>query len=144
MKTRSIKKSELNAKWFLLDASNIRLGKLATKVASLLIGKEDVNNVEYHEPQNHVVIINSQNVDIHPRKVIGKKYQWHSGFPGGFKEVEYGVMQAKKPNYIIKHAVSGMLPKNRTRDLMLSNLHIYSGAEHKHQAQNPVEITEIK
>jgi large subunit ribosomal protein L13 len=143
MNTRSIKKSELEAKWYLLDASGVRLGKLATKVAALLIGKDDVNTTDYHEPQNHVVVVNIKSVDVHPKKLIGKKYNWHSGFPGGLKEVEYQTMMERKPEYIISHAVSGMLPKNKKRDLMLSNLHIYQGAEHKHAAQQPVEIKEI-
>jgi large subunit ribosomal protein L13 len=143
MKTRSIKKSELEANWYLIDATGIRLGKLSTKVASLLIGKSDVDTVDYHQPQNHVVVVNAELVDIHPKKLIGKKYNWHSGFPGGIKEVEYQTMQKRKPEYIVRHSVSGMLPKNKKRDLMLSNLHIYKGAEHMHSAQQPVEIKEV-
>ncbi len=141
MKTRSIKKSELKEKWYLLDAKGKRLGKLATEIASLLIGKDDVKTVSYLTPQNKVVVVNSKDVDIHPRKILSKMYYRHSMSPGGFKQMNYERMHSEKPNRVIELAVKGMLPKNNalTHNIM-KKLKVYKGSEHPHAAQQPVKL----
>lgn len=140
MKTRSIKINELTEKWYLIDAKGVRLGKLASKAARLLIGKDDVNKVDYLTPKNKVVIINSKLIDIHPRKVVNKMYYRHSGFIGGMKEFEYGTLQAQKPNHIIELAIKGMLPKTKQRDKIFQNLFVYEEADHKQEAQQPKKV----
>jgi large subunit ribosomal protein L13 len=140
MNTRSIKKDEITEKWYVIDAKGLRLGKIAAKVATLLMGKNEVKTVSYLTPQNKIIILNSKLVDIHPRKVVNKMYYRHSGFIGGLKEFEYGTLQAQKPNYIIEEAIKGMLPKTKQRAKMFQNLFVYEGDEHKHEAQKPEKI----
>lgn len=140
MKTRSIKQNEINEAWYILDAKGVRLGKLATKAAKLLIAKEDVISVDYLTPKNKVIVINSKFVDIHPRKVVNKMYYRHSGFIGGLKSFEYGTLKSEKPNRIVEIAIKGMLPKTKQGDKILKNLFVYEAEEHKHEAQKPLQV----
>ena len=143
MKTRTIKPNEIEEKWFVVDAEGKRLGKVATTVASLLIDKENPAKVAYHESKVHVVVLNSKTVDIHPRKVIGKKYYRHTGFPGGLKTWEYGRLHSQRPNKVLELAIKGMLPKTRHQDKLMANLFVYEGSEHKQEAQKP-KLIEVK
>lgn len=143
MKTRSVKPNEVVEKWFLVDATGVRLGRLATKIASLLNGKDDVERVDYHQHKNKVIVINSKAVDIHPRKREQKIYYRHSGYVGGLAEISYKRMSEKHPNRIIELAVKGMLPKTRQQSVLFNNMFVYEEAEHKHDAQKPIQV-EVK
>ncbi len=141
MKTRSIKIKEVTEKWYIVDAKGVRLGKLASFVAGLLIGKDLVIQVGYLVPQNKVIVTNSKLVDIHPRKALRKVYTRYSGYPGGLKEIPYARMQKDQPNTIIEKAVSGMLPKTTMRKKIMNNLFVYEGDTHKQEAQKPITVT---
>jgi large subunit ribosomal protein L13 len=140
-KTRSIKFDELDKKWLLIDATDVRLGQLATKCASLLIGKHKVTNADYLDAGDNVIIINAGKVELHPRKVTKKKYYTHSNYPGGLKMRTYAEVLEKDPKYIIKEAVWGMLPKNHMGKKLLGNMFIFAGAEHNMEAQQPTQIS---
>jgi large subunit ribosomal protein L13 len=142
-KTRSIKFNEVDKKWILIDATDVRLGKLATKCASLLIGKHKVTNVDYLDAGDNVIIINAGKVELHPRKVGMKKYYTHSNYPGGLKVRTFAELKEKNPQYIIKEAVWGMLPKNHMGKKLLKNIFIFAGAEHNMEAQQPTQINLI-
>jgi len=141
--TRSIKKAETNRKWFLIDAKGVRLGKLATKCASLLIGKQKVDRVNYLNNGDNVIVINAAKVDVFTKKLTQKKYYRHSGYVGSLKSTPLREMMEKKPNMVIQKAVKGMLPQTKMGDLIMKNLFIYTGDAHKHEAQQPVKI-EVK
>jgi large subunit ribosomal protein L13 len=138
--TRSIKQEELPTKWVLVDANEVRIGKLATKVVSLLIGKQNVKNVDYLASGVNVVLINASKISFYPSKLISKVYPRHSGYPGGYRELKFKDLIVSRPEYILQQAVWGMLPKNRMGRKMLKNLHIFNGAEHKFAAQSPVKV----
>ena len=138
--TRSIKKAEVKQKWVLVDAADVRIGKLATKVTSLLMGKQNVNNADYQITGDKVVIINALKIAYHQSKLISKLYPVHSGYPGGFKQLKFKELLVSNPEYIIRQAVWGMLTKNKKGRKLLTNLYVFNGTDHKFSAQNPVKI----
>ena len=129
-KTRSISEKEIVKKWLIVDASNVRLGKLATKCASLLLGKHKVTKVDYLDAGDNVIVINAGNIEMHPRKETKKLYYSHSGYPSGLKVKTFLELKEKNPSYIIREAVWGMLPNNKLRHRMITRLFVYSDAEH--------------
>lgn len=143
MKTHVTKKSEIEQKWYTIDATDIRLGKLGSEVASLLIGKGKVNYVHNLNNGDHVIVLNAPKVSVSANKKETKKYYRHSGYVGNLKEEVLGDLLKRKPEDVIKKAVWGMLPKTKLGRQMLKNLHVYRGAEHEHEAQKP-EVYEIK
>lgn len=143
MKTRSIKKDEIQEKWYLIDLKNVRLGKAAQAIAKLLIGKADVNRVDYLAPKNKVVVINSDEVDYFFSREWRKKYYSHSGYPGALNTVTLGDLMKKDSTQVIKKAVNGMLPKTRIGREVLRNMSVYTGAEYTETAQKP-ELIEVK
>lgn len=138
--TRSIKQNEIVESWYLIDAKGKRLGRVAQKAAALLIGKNKVNNVDYLNPSNKVIIINAADLDIFPSRLDKKKYARHSGYPGGFREVSLREMMDTKPEEVVEKAVWGMVPKNKMGRAMMTSLRIYKDSNYKEQAQKPVEI----
>ena len=140
IKTRSIKKEEIIKKWLLIDATDVRLGQLATKCASLLMGKHKVTKVDYLDSGDNVVVINAGKIELHRRKETKKVYYTHSNFPDGLKVKPYLEVRANNPAYIIKQAVWGMLPKNRMGKKILENLYVFPGVEHDKQAQQPTKV----
>jgi large subunit ribosomal protein L13 len=138
--TRSIKAKEIQKNWIVIDATNVRLGKLATKVASLLMGKHKVTHVEYLDGGENVIVINATKISINQTSIDKKVYYWHSGYPGGLKSKSIVDLLEKKPEYVMKEAVWGMLPKNRMGRKMLSHMHVFAGAEHGMQAQTPTPV----
>lgn len=139
--TRSIKESEIINNWVVIDANNVRLGKLATTVASLLMGKKKVTKTDNLESGDNVIILNAGKVSINQTAADKKQYYWHSGFPGGIKSKSIVELLATRPQYVIREAVWGMLPKNRMGRKMLKHMHVFSTPEHNMQAQNPTPIT---
>src|SRR5688572_24344081 len=111
--TRSISQNEINEEWFLVDAAGLRIGDLASKVAELLLGKTDPKVRANLDPRKKVVVVNSEKLDVTPKKTFMKFYKRYSGYPGGLKVEDLGTLQARKPAAVIEHAVKGMLPKNK-------------------------------
>lgn len=127
-------------KWYIIDLKDKVLGKAATEIANLLRGKNKPGFSPNTICGDYVVAINAQEVKLTGKKLSDKEYVTHSGFPGGIKKTPAGKMLQEKPEELIRQAVFGMLPKNRLRKKMMLKLKIFSGAEHTHDAQQPVSI----
>jgi large subunit ribosomal protein L13 len=140
MKTHVTKPSDIERKWYLIDANDQVLGRLSTKVADILRGKNKPNFSPHLDCGDYVVIINTEKVRLTGNKVEDKRYYRHSGYPGGIKEETVGDKLAKNPNGIIYHAVKGMLPKNKLSDEIIKKLKLFAGGEHDHEAQKPERI----
>jgi len=137
-KTRWTKKSEIKREWHLVDVKDQVLGRVATQIASLLIGKHKVNQVPNIDCGDFVVVINSKSVKLTREKSVKKMYYSHSGFPGGLKSIRFDKLMQKDPTLALKYAVQKMLPKNKLRDTMITRLFIYGDEKHKHEAQKPI------
>jgi large subunit ribosomal protein L13 len=123
----------ITRKWHVIDAKGQVLGRIATEVSTLLIGKGKVDYVPYLDMGDYVVIINAKDVEVTGRKAMDKEYQLFSGYPGGLRRVPYERMLDKNPDYVIRHAISGMLPKNKLRDPRLARLFIFADENHPYQ-----------
>jgi large subunit ribosomal protein L13 len=141
MKTYSIKPSEIKREWYLLDASEIPLGRLATTAASLLLGKGKPTITPHMDGGDYVVIVNSAQLVVTGNKAKDKIYYRHSGFPGGIYSRTLTEQLEKDSNKIIFDAVRGMLPVNKLRDGRLARLKIYTDDQHNHSAQKPKTIS---
>jgi large subunit ribosomal protein L13 len=135
MKTFSPSASDITRKWHLIDAKDQILGRLATQIASLLMGKHKTDFIRHMDIADHVVVINAKDIVVTGRKAQQKNYYRHSGYPGGFKVTKYSTMKETHSDQVITHAVSGMLPQNRLHDKILTHLHIFSGSEHDFSKQ---------
>jgi len=133
MKTKATKKAEIKRSWHLFDADGQILGRLATQIAGLLIGKGKVNYAPYLDGGDYVVVINAAKVKVTGRKSDQKMYRRHSGYPGGFRELTFRQQMAKDPRKIVLHAVSGMLPKNKLRSPRLRRLKVFTDEKHDYQ-----------
>lgn len=138
--TKMKKKEEVSHDWYIMDASDKVVGRIATKAATLLRGKHQTDFTPYVDGGAGVVIINCEKVRVTGKKAEQKFYSHFSGYPGGLKQTRYDKMFQKNPRHILRHAVKGMLPKNRIGALMLKRLKLYVGSKHDHTAQNPQEI----
>ncbi|MCJ7804422.1 50S ribosomal protein L13 [Patescibacteria group bacterium] len=132
-KTRVTKAKEIKREWHLIDAQGQILGRMAVKIAALLMGKNKPYFVNYLDCGDYVVVINAAKVEVSGRKAENKLYYRHSGYPGGFKKVTFAQQMAKDPTQIIRHAVAGMLPKNKLRDQRLARLKIFSESKHQYE-----------
>lgn len=128
--TKSIKAEDIVRAWHVVDAKGKVLGRLASDIASMLIGKNKVTYVDYLDCGDEVVVINAADVVVTGKKATTKTYDSFSGYPGGLRKISYGQMMENKPGEIVRHAVSGMLPKNKLRDKRLARLHVFAGSEH--------------
>ena len=137
MKTRSIKQSEINKKWWLVDAQGQTLGRFSSKIAQVLRGKHKVNFTPHMDMGDFVIVINAEKVKLSGSKENDKVYFRHTGYPGGVKETKYSEMIQKFPERIVENAIKGMLPHNRLGRKILLNLKVYKGEEHPHLAQQP-------
>ena len=140
MKTFMLKKEEVKRNWYLVDASGKTLGRLASKIAVLLMGKHKKDYTPHVDNCDFVVVINAEKIHVTGKKLEKKIYYKHTGYMGYLKETPLKDMLAKKPEEVIRLAVRGMLPKNRLRDRRMKRLKVYAGPEHPHQAQNPQKI----
>lgn len=127
--------------WYLVDAEGVVLGRLASRVASVLMGKHKPTYTDFLDCGDFVVIVNAEKVRLTGKKLDDKKYYRHSGYPGALKQATAAEVLAKYPDRLLRSAVKGMLPKNKLGRKMLSKLKIYSGVEHPHQAQQPKELS---
>ena len=137
------KKSEIKSHWFVVDATDVVLGRLATEVARRLQGKSKAMYIPFLDTGDHVVVLNAEKVRLTGRKLeggVGKVYYRHSGYPGGLKIDEAGDVLKKHPERIILEAVKGMLPKTKLGKAMFSKLRVYPGTEHPHMAQQPTPL----
>jgi len=142
MKSFMAKTNEIDRKWYVIDAEDKVLGRLATEVANILSGKNKPIYTSHVDTGDFVIIINADKIKLTGKKLDQKHYVYHTGHPGGLKEVPYRRLMAEKPELIIQLAVKGMLPKSSLGRSMIKKLKVYSGTEHEHQAQQP-EIYEI-
>ena len=140
MKTfmRSAKNSE--RKWYVVDATDLTLGRLASQVAAILRGKNKPEYTPFMDMGDYVIIVNASKVKLTGKKLDQKVYRTHTGQPGGLKETSYKELMQKKPELAVKVAVKGMLPKNTLGREMFKKLKVYAGPEHGHQAQKPEEL----
>ena len=141
MKTYVAKKGDLEQKWFLVDASGIPLGRLASKVAHVLRGKGKPQYTPNLDCGDHVVIVNAAKVRLTGNKLQNKTLKRHSGFQGGLRTDKYQDLMAQRPEKVIELAVKGMLPKTTLARSNFSKLHVYAGGEHPHVAQGPKAVT---
>jgi large subunit ribosomal protein L13 len=137
MKTFSAKSHEVKREWFVVDATDKVLGRVATEIATRLRGKHKAEYTPHVDTGDHIVVINAEKIAVTGNKEEGKIYYHHTGFPGGIKEVNVRKLRERAPTRILENAVRGMLPKNSLGRAMFKKLHIYAGAEHKHEAQQP-------
>ena len=141
MKTFMEKKETVNRKWYVIDAENLTLGRVAIKAANLLRGKHKVTFTPHVDCGDYVIIINADKVKLTGNKLEQKMYYNHSGFPGGLRERNAKVMIENYPVEMVERAVKGMLPHNRLGRATSKKLFVYAGPEHKHAAQKPESIT---
>jgi len=144
MNTFSAKPHEVKRDWYVIDASEKTLGRLATEVARRLRGKHKAEYTPHVDTGDYIIVTNADKVTVTGRKSKYKMYHHHSGYPGGIKSISFQDLQAKHPTRIIELAVKGMLPKNPLGREMYRKLKVYAGAEHPHSAQQPktLEIEE--
>ena len=143
MKTYMAKPETVERKWYVIDAEDQVLGRLATQIALLLRGKHKPEYTPFVDTGDHVIVINADKIRLTGKKEQQKTYYSHSGYIGGLKHTSYADMMAKHPERVIEKAVKGMLPHNPLGRQMYRKLKVYAGPEHPHQAQNP-EIYELK
>lgn len=141
MKTQFAKKDEFERKWYVVDASEKVLGRLATRIASYLRGKHKPVFTPNTDTGDFIVVVNADKVRVTGNKLDGKVYYRHSGYPGGLKSETLKERFQNHPERIIEDAVWGMLPKNRLGRTMIKKLKVYAGPEHKHKAQNPEALS---
>lgn len=141
--TTIVKHKEVDKKWWLIDAEGVIVGSLAVKVANILRGKNKPTFTPNVDMGDNVVIINAEKVVLSSDKEDKKIYYSHSGYPGGLKTISAKDLRAKRPTEIIRKAIKGMIPHTSLGRKQISNVFIYAGSEHKHEAQQPVKI-EVK
>jgi len=140
VKTYTVKASEIEREWFVVDAEGKTLGRLASEIAKILKGKHKPIYSPHLDVGDFVIVINAEKVRVTGRKLEQKFYYRHSGYPGGLKSISLRDQLARHPTRVLKAAVRGMLPKNRLGRRMIKKLKIYAGKEHPHQAQQPKEL----
>ncbi|MDI3471994.1 MAG: large subunit ribosomal protein [Thermotogaceae bacterium] len=139
-RTKFFKKEEVDKKWYVIDAENKVLGRLATRIAAILQGKNKPEYTPNNDCGDYVIVTNCEKVVLTGKKLDEKKYYRHSGYLGNLKVKTAGEILRKNPEFLIKQAVKGMLPKNKLGKRMLKKLKVYAGPEHPHQAQKPEVI----
>jgi large subunit ribosomal protein L13 len=143
MPTPMPKENEIERKWYVVDADGKVLGRLATRIATILRGKHKTLFAPHLDVGDHVVVLNAEKIHLTGRKLQNKQYRWHTGYIGGLREVSAEKMLKTHPERVIEWAVQGMLPKNRLGRAMAKKLKVYRGAAHPHQAQQP-QVLEVK
>ena len=136
-KTYTARESEIERRWFVVDATDQTLGRLATRIARVLSGKDKPTYTANLDTGDHVIILNAGKVAVSRDKIETKIYARHSGYPGGFKEESLGHLLERRPEEVIRRAIKGMMPHNKLGAQQLRKLKIYAGSDHPHQAQRP-------
>ncbi|MCR5623908.1 MAG: 50S ribosomal protein L13 [Lachnospiraceae bacterium] len=143
MKTYVATPSDIERKWYVVDATDHTLGRLASEVANILRGKNKPIYTPSVDTGDYVIIVNADKIKVTGKKLDQKMYYHHSDYVGGMKEINLKKLLETKPERVLEHAIIGMLPKGPLGRQMAKKLHIYAGADHKHEAQKP-EVLEIK
>ena len=141
MKTFLAKKETVQPKWYLIDAQGQVLGRLAVKAANIIRGRHKASYTPSVDTGDYVVVINAEKVVLTGKKEEQNEYMFFSGFVGGESYRQASLMRERHPEFIVKHAVKGMLPKNRIAARMLTKLRVFAGSKHSHEAQNPVKVS---
>ena len=144
MKTYSARKEDIERQWFVIDAQDQVLGRLAARIAHVLRGKNKPVFTNHVDTGDFVIVVNAEKVRLTGNKLDDKVYYRHSGYPGGIKGVTARKMLESKPEQVIKTAVKGMLPKNRLGSRMIGKLKVYAGPDHPHEAQKPEKMDTSK
>lgn len=140
MKTYSAKAETVKSDWYVVDATDKTLGRMATEIANRLRGKHKPEFTPHVDTGDYIVVVNAEKVKVTGKKTTDKMYHRHTGFPGGLKSMSFEKLLDKAPERIIQLAVKGMMPRNKLGRAMLSKLKVYAGAEHPHTAQQPVDL----
>ena len=140
MKSFMAKHEEVKRNWYVVDATNMVLGRLASQVATILRGKNKAEFTPHVDTGDFVIVINTDKVVLTGDKLNQKIFRRHSGKPGNLKEIKYGRLMATRSDFVVMRAVKGMLPKNSLGAKMLKKLRVYKGAEHEQQAQKPIAL----
>lgn len=141
MKTFSAKKETIHQDWYIIDATGLVLGRLASEIARRLRGKHKPEYTPHVDTGDYIVVINADKVNVTGKKREDKMYYHHSAYPGGLKTASFTEMLERVPGRVIEIAVKGMLPKNPLGRAMFRKLKVYAGTEHPHQAQQPISLT---
>jgi large subunit ribosomal protein L13 len=136
-KTHVVKVQDIEREWFVVDATGLTLGRLASKIANVLKGKHKPIYSPHLDVGDYVIVVNAEKIAVTGRKLDQKTYYWHTGYPGGIRSRSLRDQLDRHPTAAVKSAVKGMLPKNRLGRRMLGKLKVYAGPEHPHQAQQP-------
>ena len=139
-KTASLSKENVNQDWYIVDATDLVLGRLSSEVAKIIRGKHKPSFTPNVNGGDNVIVVNAEKVRLTGQKLTKKQYISHSGYPGGQKFATPSLLLAKNPTLIVEKAVKGMLPKNKIGSQMFKNLFVYAGTEHPHEAQKPKEL----
>ncbi len=137
MKTFTPTPKDINHDWFVVDAEDMVLGRIATQIASRLRGKHKPEFAPHMDNGDFIVVVNAEKIKVTGKKLSDKNYYHHTGYPGGIRSKTLSEMLASKPEEVIRIAVRGMLPKNRLGRALIKKLKVYAGPEHPHEAQNP-------
>ncbi len=140
MKTYMAKPADIERKWYVVDATNIPLGRVASQVADILTGKNKTIYTPHVDTGDFVIVINSDKLVLTGNKLVDKKMRYHTGYIGGLKEVGYDKLMAEKSDKALEKAVKGMLPKTTLGRKQFTRLHVYKDANHNHEAQKPETI----
>ena len=140
MKTISLKKSEISKEWWVVDAKDQILGRFASRIAQIIRGKHKPNFTPHMDMGDFVIVLNAEKIKVTGNKERDKTYFRHTGYPGGVKETSLSMLRRTNPEKILMNAVKGMLPHNRLGRSILSNLKVYKGGKHPHEAQTPKEL----
>mgnify|MGYP001049146126 CR=1 FL=1 len=139
-KTTIVKPDQVERGWYIVDASGKTLGRLATRVATVLRGKNNPAYAPFMDSGDFVIVVNADKIHVTGKKREDKKYWRHTGYPGGLKLTSFKEAMEKDPTFAVKHAVKGMLPRNRLGKRLLKKLKVYAGSAHPHEAQMPKEL----
>jgi large subunit ribosomal protein L13 len=137
VKTYTVREGEIERQWFVVDATDVTLGRLATRIARVLSGKHKPTWAPNLDTGDHVIVLNAAKVAVSADKLDAKSYVRHSGYPQGLKEESLGKLLARRPEEVVRRAVKGMLPRTKLGVQQLRKLKIYAGSDHPHQAQRP-------
>lgn len=140
MKTYMARKDQVEQKWLLVDADGAVLGRMATRIARILMGKNKPTYTPHVDVGDYVVVVNAEKIKLTGNKAEQKVYDWYTGYPGGHKYASFAQMMARKPEFVIETAVRKMLPKNQMGRRALKKLKVYRGPQHEHHAQRPEKV----
>lgn len=139
-KTISVGKNNIEKRWFVADAEGKTLGRFSSELAKIIRGKNKPSFTPNADCGDHVIVLNAEKIELTGDKMANKEYQFYSGHPGGKRIVKAADMLRRKPEFLIEKAVKGMLPKNKLGRQVFGNLHVYTGATHPHEAQQPKKL----